>query len=226
MQEEKKLDNPVWFSLQETHQDFALIYNDIRFYDPIYCPFGAGLQTANKISDSMKQYGKLCDDFYVVGGDTPQIPESLRIKNELICQQMVLYQGIEIDIVEEIIPLKSQHYPDLVGLVNLVQPGYFKENTPRLGNYYGIFKDGVLAAVTGERMNMKSYTEISAVVTHPLHTRNGYAKQLIAHASQEIFKRNKTPFLHVADSNRSAIKLYERLGFVHRRNMHFWHIGL
>lgn len=225
MQKEvKKLDNPVWYSLIETHQELALVYDDIRFYDPDFCPFGAAVQPLGKTSTSLKEYARLSPDFYVVG-DRPQLPESLRIQKELICRQMVLNQNISLNIVDEIIHLKPQHYAELVALVNLVQPGYFKDKTPGMGNYYGISKDGALVAVTGERMNMNAYTEISAVVTHPKHTGRGYAKQLIGHTSYEIFKQQKIPFLHVAESNVGAIKLYEKLGFVHRRNIRFWNIG-
>jgi hypothetical protein len=34
-----------------------------------------------------------------------------------------------------------------------------------LGDYYGIFKDNKLVAVTGERMKVNAFTEVSAIVT-------------------------------------------------------------
>ncbi len=39
-QNESKLDNPVWHSLSEVHQKFAVDYDGIKFYHPDYCPFG------------------------------------------------------------------------------------------------------------------------------------------------------------------------------------------
>jgi hypothetical protein len=33
-----------------------------------------------------------------------------------------------------------------------------------LGNYYGIYKDDQLVAVTGERMQMNDFIEVSAVI--------------------------------------------------------------
>ena len=104
-------------------------------------------------------------------------------------------------------------------LVKLVQPGYFKSKTSHLGSYYGIFKNDELVAVTGERMKMSSFTEVSAVVTHPDHTGKGYAKQLVAHTANKLFSANKIPFLHVAETNVGAIKLYEKLGFRTRRKI-------
>lgn len=71
-------------------------------------------------------------------------------------------------------------------------------------------------------MKMYGYTELSAIVTHPEHTVKGYAKQLIVHASNKIFNESKIPYLHVADTNFNAIKLYEKLGFLTRKKISFW----
>lgn len=38
--ENSKLDNPVWFSLDETHKELAIVYDSVKFYNPDYCPFG------------------------------------------------------------------------------------------------------------------------------------------------------------------------------------------
>lgn len=66
IREEEKLDNPVWFSLTETHQKFALEYGNIKFYHPDYCPFG-GLINRENISDGTDQYANETADFYIVG---------------------------------------------------------------------------------------------------------------------------------------------------------------
>lgn len=79
-------------------------------------------------------------------------------------------------------------------------------------------------AVTGERMKMNDFTEISAVVTHPRYTGKGFAKQLIAHTANNVFDENKTPYLHVAETNFGAIRLYEKLGFKTRRKISFWNL--
>ena len=127
------------------------------------------------------------------------------------------------EIRETITPLNQHFGKDLFQLVNLVQPGYFRPGTIELGAYYGIFKDGKLVAAAGERMKMNDYTEVSAIVTHPGYTGMGYAKQLIAYTVSQIQAQNKTAYLHVAETNTPAIHLYERLGFVTRRKISFWH---
>jgi hypothetical protein len=66
-------------------------------------------------------------------------------------------------IIDTIIKLEESHREDL-GLVKIVYPAYFKSKTATLGNYYGIYKDNQLVAVTGERMQMNDFIEVSAVI--------------------------------------------------------------
>lgn len=221
-QEISKLDNPVWWSLYEVHKDFSVHYGSIKFYHPDYLPFGGFVQTADP-SVSISAYSKLVDDFFVVG-EKPAFDSSLQLKKELVCLQMVCNERTDTGDTEIITQLEEEHWRALSELVNLVQPGYFKHKTPLLGEYYGIFKKNRLVAVAGERMKMNAFTEISAV-THPDHMGRGYEKQLIAHAVNNIFDQEKTPYLHVAESNIKAIRLYEQEGFVTRRKMSFWNMG-
>ncbi|MBA3679757.1 MAG: GNAT family N-acetyltransferase [Bacteroidetes bacterium] len=217
-----KLDNPVWFSLAETHREFAIEHKNIKFYHPDFCPFGA-FSDNEFIAEAIDKYSELVEDFYSVG-EKPIFNSLIKIKKELICNQMILEKPILIEIKEEIITLNNEHVQDLFNLVNFVQPGYFKSKTSELGSYYGIYKNGRLIAVTGERMKMNSYTEVSAVVTHPEYTGKGFARQLIAHTTNKIFAQNKIPYLHVAESNVGAIKLYEKLGLNRRRKISFWNL--
>lgn len=222
-QNDKKLDNPVWHSLSESHRDFAVVYKNIKFYNPDYCPFG-GFETAEETSSSIDAYSQLVDDFFIVG-DKPLLPDSLQIKNELVCAQMIVNERIDSELKDTMLQLTAEHIDALYDLVNLVQPGYFKKKTALLGNYFGIFKKDQLIAVTGERMQMEDFVEISAVITHPNHTGKGLAKQLVAHAANAIIAQDKTPYLHVVENNIGAIKLYEKLGFRTRRKISFWHIA-
>jgi predicted GNAT family acetyltransferase len=100
-------------------------------------------------------------------------------------------------------------------------PGYYRKRTYEMGNYFGIFKEGKLVSITGQRMQTNQFIEVSAVVTHHDYTRKGLAKQLIAHTTKEILKENKKPILHTNKGN-SAISLYEKLGFELTRDMNWW----
>ena len=223
MKMKEKLDNPVWHSLNETHKNLSVEFGSINFYQPEYCPFG-GFINYDKIDAGIDDYASLVDNFYVVG-DRPHFTENVHLKNEMICNQMLLLEPIEVVASEQITELKTANQrSELFKLVNLIQPGYFKNKTSYLGKYYGIYKNDKLAAVAGERMKMDRYTEVSAVVTHPKHARKGYAKQLIKHTTNQIFKEDKIPYLHVSELNVGAIKLYEKLGFYTRKKISFWNL--
>jgi ribosomal protein S18 acetylase RimI-like enzyme len=222
-QNDRKLDNPVWHSLCEIHQEFIVDYNTIKFYHPDYCAFG-GFQAIDDIAHNIDSYSMLADHFFIVG-EKPLLSNQLKLSNELACFQMLISNKIHIEIKEDIVELTDEHRDALYQLVNLVQPGYFKKKTALLGCYFGIFKEDKLVAVTGERMKMNAFTEVSAVVTHPYYSGKGFAKQLVAHTVNNIFNQNKTPYLHVAAANIAAIQLYERMGFETRREISFWHIA-
>jgi GNAT superfamily N-acetyltransferase len=219
-----KLDNPVWYSVSETHKSFGIDFGTTKFYHPDYCPFG-GFVTADAIENSITEYAKLANNFFIIG-QKPIVPDNLKLNNELICLQMIIHDKIELHFDDQIVKLKEEHLDDLLGLVKIVYPEYFKKKTAELGNYYGIYKNNQLVAITGERMQMNEYIEVSAVITHPEHTGKGYAKQLVAHTVNTIFEQNKTPFLHVAESNIGAVKLYENLGFHTRTKIGIWNIVL
>lgn len=222
IQDENKLDNPIWHSLSETHKDFAIEYDGIKFYHPDYCPFGGFTQIENT-AIPIAEYAKLTNHFYIIG-EKPNIPSNLKLEGELICLQMIIDHKIEHKIADEIVELSETHLDDLLGLVKIVYPEYFKKKTASLGKYYGIFKNNQLVAVTGERMKMNDFTEVSAVITHPEHTGKEYAKQLVTHTANAILDKQDTPFLHVSAANFKAIQLYEKLGFRIRRQISIWSI--
>lgn len=223
MNEEQKLNNPVWYSLAESHKKLALLYNKTHFYDPDYCAFGAFNEIPNNGEDVVA-YAKLVPSFFIFG-EKPSIPNSLQLTDELLCLQMIVRSRIIIPYKDEIVKLEESHREALLGLVKIVYPEYFKSKTADLGNYYGIFKNNKLVAITGERMQMNEFTEVSAVITHPEHIGQGYAKQLVAFTANAIFEQNKIPFLHVAKANIGAVKLYEKLGFETRREISIWNIS-
>ncbi|WP_303318017.1 GNAT family N-acetyltransferase [Flavivirga abyssicola] len=219
---ETPLDNPVWFSLTDCHYDYAIDYGNVKFFQPDYGPFGAFINNEDT-SLAIEKHAKLITDFFIVG-DKPKMPLHFKEPVEYIGLQMIIYNKINYPITEAIVELTESHYDDLIHLVKLVYPEYFKSKTNTLGRYYGIYKDKKLVAVTGERMQTNDFIEISAVITHPDYTGKGYAKQLITHTVEGILKKDKVPFLHVDQTNLGPIQLYKKLGFITRRKFSFWRI--
>jgi hypothetical protein len=53
---------------------------------------------------------------------------------------MIISEPIDIPIIDTIIELEERNREDLLELVKLVYPEYFKSKTATLGNYYGIYR--------------------------------------------------------------------------------------
>ncbi|MFV9551281.1 GNAT family N-acetyltransferase [Algibacter sp. PT7-4] len=223
MIDETVLDNPVWHALTEKHYNQAINYGNVKFYQPDYAPFGAFNNQADT-TEAIKKHSKIIKTFFIVG-NKPKMPIGFNPPIKYVGLQMMLRNKIQHPITNNIVELNEKHFPDLLNLMALAYPEYFKQKTSALGRYFGIYKNQKLVAVTGERMQTNYFTEISAVVTHPEHTGNGYAKELLTHTSNKIFKENKTPFLHVDITNLGPINLYKKLGFVTRRQLEFWKIS-
>lgn len=217
-----KLDNPAWNALNDKHSAFVLGNEHIKLYDPHYAPFG-GIIPETDSSALIASYFPDTDFYYIIGNE-PLVPNGFLLESELVCLQMVCEKKIGIEITQPITHLSQDHQQALFEIVNLVQPGYFRPRTSLMGEYFGIFQENRLVAVTGERMRMHELTEISAVVTHPAFTGRGYAQQLVTHTVNKNLSEGLLTFLHVRDDNAHAIRLYEKIGFRARRRISFWKI--
>ena len=138
--EHLKLANPVWHSLAETHQPFALDWGEARFYQPAYCPFGS-LERPDTGAALVSQYAALADAFFVVG-PRPALPASVRLQQELVCWQMLLRQPTRWAITEPILALGPEHSDALFQLVALVMPGFFQKRRTSWGNILAFSKMG------------------------------------------------------------------------------------
>lgn len=134
---------------------------------------------------------------------------------------MVLDTLIDTEITEKIVLLDERCIDEIYDLIWLVMPGYYQKRSFEMGKYFGIFKNGKLVSITGQRMQTNLFIEVSGVVTHPDYIKRGLAKQLIAYTTKEILKENKTPILHTNKGN-VAILLYEKLGYTLTRDMNWW----
>lgn len=214
----QQLNNPVWHALNQTHANFNMGNTIFKMYPTNVCPFAAIKE--NHVLKKITYKAVSEEPFYLVG-EVAAIPQNVNIIKTLVCNQMLINNPVNLPITTTITKLTAAHQKELFTLVNTVQPGYFKEKTHLMGNYYGIIKNNQLIAVAGERIKLHDFTEVSAIVTHPNFTGKGYAKQLTAHVVNKIIAKGKTPFLHVLNTNSIAINLYEKLGFYTRKEISF-----
>jgi predicted GNAT family acetyltransferase len=112
------------------------------------------------------------------------------------------------------IKLDASHADAAMALATLCRPGPFGPRTIELGDYYGIFEDGQLIAMAGQRTRVPGYTEVSGVSTHPDWQGRGLAKRLMHKLIHLQMQAGELPFLHVMRSNASARAFYLRMGFV------------
>ncbi|MFD7712875.1 GNAT family N-acetyltransferase [Streptomyces sp. NPDC059785] len=121
----------------------------------------------------------------------------------------------------EAVRLGPADVPEMLDLVERTRPGPFLPRTVELGTYLGIRRNGVLAAMAGERLHPPGWTEISAVCTDPAFRGEGLATRLVLAVAHGIRARGETPFLHTGAGNTGAVRLYETLGFRLRRTTRF-----
>ncbi|KAA0081262.1 GNAT family N-acetyltransferase [Mycolicibacterium sp. P9-64] len=117
---------------------------------------------------------------------------------------------------DDLLRLSDDDVPDMLELVALTKPGPFAPRTIEMGSYVGIREEGRLIAMAGERLHPPGWTEISAVCTAPEHRGRGLATRLMQAVAYGIRERGETPFLHVASSNTTAMRLYEAMGYLPR----------
>lgn len=215
-----KLNNPAWHALTETHAPFAVGYDEVKRYRPDVVAFAAYHFTTTDRSALFNQLIQQGESFFIIG-DLPQLPAHYQLLTRLVCEQMICNKPIHIPVTASIEMLSNVNEDEMESLINLVQPGYYKRGTRLMGDYFGIRSEGRLVAIAGERMRMNGFTEISAVVTHPNFSGRGLAQQLVAHVSNKNLEQGTIPFLHVAQSNERAIRLYQYLGFSTRRSIDF-----
>jgi predicted GNAT family acetyltransferase len=120
----------------------------------------------------------------------------------------------------DVLELGEDDAADMLALATLTRPGPFLSRTNTLGAFVGIRDEsGRLVAMAGERLRVEGHTEVSGVCTHPQARGHGHAALLSGIVAGRILDRGETPFLHAIATNRTAIDLYTRLGFVVSRDI-------
>jgi ribosomal protein S18 acetylase RimI-like enzyme len=216
-----ELDNPFWSALRSRHRDIALRRGEAARYPAAFAPF---LGVASAQADVAAAIAALvgADESVYLLGVAPALPHGWVLDAFAPLAQMICPAPIAVVDGPAVIELTETHRADVLALTALVYPHYFRPRTMELGRYFGIYQDGRLAAMIGERLGTDAQQEISAVCTHPDFNGRGYARRLVALLSNDNLERGRLPFLHVSHQNHRAKQLYEQLGYGHRRDIGFW----
>lgn len=217
------LDNPVHASLTGPHASLALRSGDAARYPADVAPFFSLAGSGTDASDAFEALVAPGETVFALGA-RPQVDARAEVRHLADLLQMVCTTRIaEVD-GPPIVPLGEDRRDAVLELTALVYPHYFRPRTMALGRYFGIFEDGRLAAMIGERMAAAQWQEISAVCTHPEHTGRGLARRLLARLGNDVLAQGRTPFLHVSPDNERAIALYADNGYEVRRRIAFWSV--
>jgi ribosomal protein S18 acetylase RimI-like enzyme len=216
-----ELDNPFWSSLHGRHRHLAQVAGGVARFPAEYAPF---LGVANVGVDATEALPSLVapDESVYLLGVAPRVPDGWHLEAFADLAQMACTSPIDVIDGPDVIELADAHRADVLALTALVYPHYFRERTMELGRYFGIYQDGRLAAMIGERLGTDACQEMSAICTHPDFNGHGYARRLTALLTNDVLARGRTPFLHVSHANSRAKQLYEQLGYSHRRDIGFW----
>lgn len=207
------LDNPFWHSLNGPHADWSLGDSGARRYAPGFTPLLGFAQPDAPDFSALTPWCDVGERFYARAwaGDTPA---GWQVLVEAPALQMVWHAAAPSNSPPaHARRLGPSDQTAIEALVEATQPGPFGPRTREMGDYWGVFEEDRLIAMTGERLHLGHLREVSGVCCAPEAQGRGLARALIETVVQAQLRRGQTPFLHVMASNQRAVRLYEHMGF-------------
>lgn len=207
------LDNITWFTLTGPHAVYASGSKNARRYAAGFSPIVAFADPARPDFAALAACCQPDEQLYCPDWNG-EAPAGWRIDFEKPLFRMIWEEAMpETDEFADAIRLGPQHAEQALELAQLTNPGPFGPRTIELGDYFGWFEHGRLAAMAGERMYAGSLREVSGICTHPDFRGRGLARRLTLKLIRREMQRGETPFLHVMGDNPSARRLYHKMGF-------------
>lgn len=183
-----ELDNPFWSSLQSRHRAIAIRGDDWARYPSEFAPFLGVAHDAVDLRSALAP-----GDQVFLLGVSPSIPVGWQVQAFRPLAQMICPTPIEPVDGPEVLTLSDEHRRDVLALTALVYPHYFRPRTMDMGRYFGIYQDGRLAAMIGERLGTEEHQELSAICAHPDFLGRGYARRLTAMLTNDILQQGRIP---------------------------------
>ncbi|QYR53688.1 GNAT family N-acetyltransferase [Lysobacter soyae] len=217
----RALDNPFWSALDSIHAGLAVRAGDAAVFPADVAPF-LGLAHPGAATRATLEALMQPGETRLVLGLLPEaVPEGFTLTPLETLWQMVCDVPMPACADDDIIALDATRQSDILGLTALVYPHYFRSRTTCMGRYFGIDRQGQLAAMAGERLGAPGFREISAICTHPDHLGKGLAGRLTTWLTRDTLTRGDVAFLQVSPANTRAHALYERLGYRIRAHLPF-----
>ena len=219
----KLLINPVFHALSGRDSHLGAGTEKVKYFFEEVSPFASFEEGYSKGFDELYEMLPSKCGVLLNNPERIEIPANWKILLDIAGVQMIHKKHVPHEYSRfNIVPLTKENVPEMVALAALTKPGPFASRTIEFGYYHGIFENDRLAAMTGQRMHVDRFNEVSAVCTHPDFLGKGYATALTQHQVNLIYEQGYQPFLHVRGDNTRAIRVYERLGFEISRPMNFY----
>jgi len=215
------LDRPVWHMLTGPQAALARGDDQAVRVDPRYGPFAAARDQSQTAQAALAGLVAPGEQVWLVEVDEWPAPSGMRTVRSAPLLQMVAQQPAAVALDDEpCLLLGPDDAPEMAELALATEPGPWADLTRCYGNFYGIRREGKLAAMAGTRMRpADNLGEVSGVCTWPEFRGQGLAGVLIRRVMADIVADGRVPFLHSYAGNAKAIGLYESLGFRGRRRM-------
>ncbi|MFM5894809.1 MAG: GNAT family N-acetyltransferase [Novosphingobium sp.] len=218
---EDPLIRPVWNMLTGPQEGLALGDELARRIDPAFGPFAAA---RDQSPEALAALGALIEpgqEVWLVETELWPAPPGLTVARTAVVVQMVAQHPALLQLGDEVAELLGESDAAAMSEIALAtKPGPWGSRTRLYGDFYGIREGARLAAMAGERMRpAPGLAELSGVCTWPDYRGQGLAAKLIRRVMTGFTARGDTPFLHSYAANTGANALYEKLGFVTRREM-------
>ena len=215
------LERPVWNLLNGPQADLAQGGDLALRIDPTYGPFAAARDGSAEALNALAALVAPGEVLWLIEPEAWPAPLGMRVLRVAELVQMVAAEPSPPRAGDEhVVRLGSDHTGAMTDLALATKPGPWGEQTCNYGQFYGVLREGTLAAMAGERMRpAPGLAEVSGVCTWPQYRGQGLAGQLIRRVMAGFTARGDVPILHSYAANTGAIGLYETLGFVTRRVM-------
>lgn len=186
-----------------------------------YGVFGAAADRSRECRDSLAALVPDGGELWIVDAEAYPVPLGTRLLAppepvvQMVCEALVVDTLPQL----EMLDLTEADAPSMFELATLTKPGPYLARTNQLGEFVGVKRGGRLVAMTGERMRLPGFAEVSGVCTHPDYRGQGFAGALVRSVAKRMIAKGETPFLHVHAENFHALALYESVGFCYRSTL-------
>ena len=213
------LDNPIWHALSTAQRTLAHGNGLAKRFSTDIAPFGGLIDQSPAAYQALEEILPGAVTALFLDAE-PILPNNWEMVHSGEMYQMICETPALLDERPIFRELTMADVPEMLALTKLTEPGPFLPRTIELGAYLGVHDAGSLVAMAGERLHLTGFTEISAVCTHPQYRGRGYGNALLSALISRIMRRGETPILHVRTQNAAALRLYEKLGFKVRAQLH------